>query len=315
MPLDHYVSQVHLRNFYSPLLKERLFAVRKRDGHAFAARSDAICRIEDGSTNAYLVHDRVIEAFLAGIEPRYNAAVASLTSRNVNADVIYVIAGFAAYVVSCSPAGMRIQAGPLKSILESTAASLDAMNKLPVPPASLGGESLTELVKAGTVKFVVDHKYPQALGIVNILKATRRFGNSTWEILENEFTDTPFFTSDFPVAVEDTRDVRILNRIIPLAPTLAVRMRPNLAADSNGGDFSFPDFRCRFRKVSRSEVAAVNRLLVRCAEKLVFYRDEHWWVKPFINKHRLYRVEGRTQEFPTATGKLLWSRQMIVPTS
>jgi hypothetical protein len=53
LALDHYVSEAHLRNFYSPTVGERLRAVRKRDGKAFMAKSEALCRIEEGSTNAY----------------------------------------------------------------------------------------------------------------------------------------------------------------------------------------------------------------------------------------------------------------------
>ena len=35
MPLDHYVSQVHLKKFYSPALGDRMYAMRKSDNHAF----------------------------------------------------------------------------------------------------------------------------------------------------------------------------------------------------------------------------------------------------------------------------------------
>jgi hypothetical protein len=128
MALDHYVSQVHLRNFYSPALGERLYAIRKSDGRAFTPNSESVCRIEDGSTNAYLKNDRLVEEFLKTIEPKYNAAIRQLAVGEPNPGNIYVIAGFAAYIVTCSPAGMRIQAAPLKAMLESTARALDAVD-------------------------------------------------------------------------------------------------------------------------------------------------------------------------------------------
>jgi hypothetical protein len=43
--------------------------------------------------------------------------------------------------------------------------------------------------------------------------------------------DSLFFTSDFPAAIEKTDDLRILNRIVPLAPNLVLRIRPNLTLD------------------------------------------------------------------------------------
>ena len=50
VPLDHYVSQVHLKNFYSPVLGSRMYATRKRDLKSFTPNSQSVCRIEDGST-------------------------------------------------------------------------------------------------------------------------------------------------------------------------------------------------------------------------------------------------------------------------
>ena len=63
MPLDHYVSQVHLKKFYAPALGNRMYAIRKSDLKVFTPRSEDVCRIMDGSTNAYLREDRAIEGF------------------------------------------------------------------------------------------------------------------------------------------------------------------------------------------------------------------------------------------------------------
>jgi hypothetical protein len=78
MPLDHYVSQVHLKQFNSPALDGLMHAIRKSDLKRFPARSRDVCRIEDGSTNAYLKEDRAIEEFLRDVEPRYDASLAKL---------------------------------------------------------------------------------------------------------------------------------------------------------------------------------------------------------------------------------------------
>jgi hypothetical protein len=124
MPLDHYVSQVHLKKFYSPALGNRMYAIRKSDLKAFTPRSEDVCRIIDGSTNAYLREDRAIEGFLKTIEPNYNAALDKLITGGIDKECIYTIAGFVAYVISCSPTGMRIGSGPLMSTVETTAAYL-----------------------------------------------------------------------------------------------------------------------------------------------------------------------------------------------
>jgi hypothetical protein len=54
MPFDHYISQVHLKNFNSPVLDGLIYAIRKSDLKRFRTKSQDVCRIEDGSTNAFL---------------------------------------------------------------------------------------------------------------------------------------------------------------------------------------------------------------------------------------------------------------------
>jgi len=312
MPLDHYIPQVHLRNFYSPVLGDRMYATRKSDLKSFTSKSKSVCGINDGSTNAYLKEDREIEEFLKKIEPKYNEALAKLRGNKIDEQCIYTICGFVAYVVSCSPAGMRIQSGLLKSSVETVAATMEARGLIPPPPKELGGESLVELLGTGAVRVKVDPKFPQAVGISSINRSLAIFENSRWDILLNDFNDSPFFTSDFPAAIEETTDRRIVDRIVPLAPDLAIRIRPDLPIDKDLADFSFANFHCRRRKISHKEVEEVNRLIVRCAEDTVFYRDDSAWVQRFIAKNRHYRVEPSTSKQPTRNGSLLISRLKIV---
>jgi hypothetical protein len=117
--LDHYVPQVHIRRFYSPALGERVYAIRKSDLKRFTPNSKGVCGVNDGSTNPYLVEDRAVEDFRRTIEPSYDSAVDKLATETIDQQCIYTIAGFVASVISCSPAGMRIHSGPLKSSVEA----------------------------------------------------------------------------------------------------------------------------------------------------------------------------------------------------
>lgn len=138
------------------------------------------------------------------------------------------------------------------------------------------------------------------------------FGNFAWEILRNPIADSPFFTSDFPLAIEKSTDPRVLHRVFPLTPTLAVRIRPDVSLKREDYDLNFAHFRFRGRNIGRQEVLVLNRLLVQCAEDLVFYRDDRPWVKPFVAKNSRYRIEPLTQEFRSPSSALLLSRQRIV---
>jgi hypothetical protein len=313
MPLDHYVSQVHLRNFYSPKLGERMYALRKSDLLTFHCKSEDVCRIESGSTNPYLTEPRIIEEFLTTVEPHYNSALAKLRANDIDRQSIYVIAGFVSYVLTSSPAGMRIFSEPLQKTSEASARVIDAQGLIPLAPAALGGKSLSELLADGTAKIDIDPKYPQALGITTILGRLSIFGNSKWDILRNDFPDSPFFTSDYPLAIEADCDPRIVHRIVPLAPDIAIRIVPDPTLARDKIDFAFPNFRHKFRRLRHAEVVEINRLIVRSAEDFVFYRDDKPWVREFIRKNRHFRIETITRQFPVDRGILNLSSQTIAP--
>lgn len=312
MPLDHYVSQVHLKNFYSPKLKCLMYAIQKNDLKVFQTNSKSVCRIENGSTNLYLKDVRLIESFLKGIEPKYNTAIKKLAENQIDAECIYVIAGFVAYVLTCSPAGMRIKSAYLKSMVEEVSQMADKQHLFPALPPELAGESLSQLIKDGKVNVDIDHKYPQAIGINSILSVTNMFGNFAWEVLINPYSDSPFFTSDFPVAIEETNDRCILNRVIPLSPSLAVRIRPDPNFKENQSNFSFSNFRYLINKISRTQVTNINRLVVRCAENIVFYRDDKEWVPRFVKRNTPFRIETKTHRIPQGNGMFLWVSEEIV---
>lgn len=312
MPLDHYVSQVHLKNFYSPVLDGMLYAIRKSDLKRFRTKSQDVCRIEDGSTNAYLKEDRAIEEFLKDVEPHYNASVVKLRENKIDQECIFCIAGFVAYVVACSPTAMRVHSGPLKATLESSAAILDAQGVIPKSPEALGEKSLTELFADGTAKFEVDPKYPQAIGVTSVVHHVSVFGNSPWEILHNSDANIAFFTSDYPAAIEVVDLNTPINRIVPLAPDLAIRIIPDIRLSGTRPDLNFAKFKAAPRRLTRSHICDLNRLFVRCAEDLILYRDDHEWIEGFVAKNRRYRIEPVTQQIPHGTGILNVSTQRIL---
>ena len=306
MALDHYVSQVHLRNFGAQA-NGRLNAIRKADLKRFTCHPKDVCRTEEGSTNAYLTEPRIIEEFLRTIEPNYNVSVAKLRRGEIDREAVYVIAGFAAYVVACSPGAMRINSGPLAGSLEATANILDERGALPRAPETLGGKTVSELLADGTIKHVIDQKYPQAISINSILHDVGSFGNFDWDILLNDDPGNPFFTSDYPVAIEETADLRVLNRVVPLAPDVAIRIMPDLNRESLQ-DLSFPGFRCRRRKLKGVELHDINRLIVRCAESLVFFSDDLPWVTRFVERNRRHRIEPTVRKISTDRGIMVWTR-------
>jgi hypothetical protein len=196
----------------------------------------------------------------------------------------------------------------LWSIEGSTATILDAQGVFPKAPEALDEKSLTELLADGTVKFEVDPK----IGVTSVAHHVSVFGNSPWEILHNGEADNTFFTSDFPVAIEVANLNTPINRIVPLAPDPAIRIIADIRLSGTKPDLSFAKFKAAPRRLKRSEICDLNRLIVRCAEDLILYRDEHEWIEAFVTKNRHYHIEPVTQQIPHGTGVLNVSTQRIL---
>lgn len=310
MPLDHYVSQVHLRQFYSKTEKQ-LHGAHKQDLKKFHCYSKDVCRINNGSTNEYLIEPRAIEDFLPKIEKNYKDAIDKIQKGEINPDIIYVIAGWIAYVNACSPAGMRIHSEHPKAIAREVVRSLELIGK--IPPLS-ENFSLMTCLDLGYASIKVNPKYPQSIGIKNIENFTYMLGNYRWEALINNFTDSPFFTSDYPITIENTHNSIFSNLIIPLSPNLALRIH---TSQEKSFDPQFKENRFYRKEISHNEVCKINQLIVQCAEDIVFFGDEYPWVMPFIVKNSKYRIAvvTNTQRLPgqsfVAAKKIIMSNQHL----
>ncbi len=310
MALDHFVPQVYLRQWVDDASNGLLRAIQKSDQRQFTPTTRAVCAVSDGNTNPYLREPRAIEEFLTSIEPKYEWAVRSFIDGKVHREAIYVIAGLLASVIVCSPGGLRINAAPMKSILEEVGCRLDRCGKFPKPPAELGGISFSELMEKGLIDLKIDPKYPQAYDIISILSHVNAFGNFRWEFLENTFEDSPFFTSDYPVAIEHGSG-SVIHRILPLTPFIAVRIIPDTTVDLSNVDFGFRNFRHRVTKLDRARVRYINRLIVQCAEKVVFHLHDAPWIPAFVEKYSGFRIESISTKIPQGKGTVLASTLVV----
>jgi hypothetical protein len=148
--------------------------------------------------------------------------------------------------------------------------------------------------------------------VTSVVHHVSVFGNSPWEILHNTEADNAFFTSDFPAAIEVINLNTPINRVVPLAPDLAIRIVPDIRLSGTKPDLSFAKFRAVPRRLNRPEILNLNRLIVRCAEDLILYRDDHDWIEEFVAKNRRYRIEPVTQQIPHGRGILNIATQRIL---
>jgi hypothetical protein len=249
-----------------------------------------------------------------GVEPKYNQSIKKLLEGNIDHECIWTIAGFVSYVMCCSPTGMRLGAENFASFVDASARVMDAHGVFPPAPPELGRKSYTELLDSGDVIPRVDPKFPQAIGIEGIHSYVAAFGNFPWDILVNDHEDCPFFTGDYPIAIEETNHPWVLNKIVPLTPNIAVRIRPDIHRNLDRADFTFSDFSSKTMRLRRKEVVDINRLIVRCSESMVFFRDQNPWIQEFVQKNSGYRIEVRPQRVTIDGGYQVFPNQRIVST-
>lgn len=311
MALDHYVSQVYLRNFYAKALNLRkMYAYRKSDGAQFPCGSEDVCRVAEGSTNVFLDEPRILENFLHRIEPSYNRACDALGSGHFCIDDVVIIAGFAAFVIGTSPTAMRLGSDKLTRLAHTEVELMDRMGMLEPAPAELGGKTASELIQEGALRVDTDVKFPQAMGISGIAELTKAFATFHWEILRNPVSDRfPFVTSDYPTAIEGA-GVRIpAVRILALRPDLAVRILPQIRPKWRPDLES--DFRFKIRRMSPIEVRKVNLAIVRSAENLVFSSVQASWVKSLVGQNARFRLELEHTRTAKGTGYLLLNSVVV----
>lgn len=301
MPRDHYVSQVHLRHFCLPENHKRLNAFRKSDGFNFLASTESVCQIEDGSTNEYLTLSRIVEEVLNEIEPKYNIAIDSLVRGSHSSADVVAISGFIAYVETCSPTAQRLASVPLVDSLQMTAEVLESQGHFPPPPAALEAASLSELIQAGAVGFHVDPKFPQAIGIANIMDIASTLADCAWDIIHNDNDDSKFFSSDFPVVTLPSYSGGASAKIVPLTPSLAVRLHPKRRGTSSS-NLKLRHHRSRTIRATRQDAIEINRWIIRAAEKLVFCPRSYEWAGRFVQRNRAFRSDARTFRLPSREG-------------
>jgi hypothetical protein len=164
------------------------------------------------------------------------------------------------------------------------AKTLEQKGELPKAPKSLGYDKFSEMIDKGVIDIDVDPKYPQAIGISNILERVAVWAQSDCQVLINNCEDLPFLTSDSPVALEITPGSPIIPRVIPLAPDLAIRIVPHLNAGRDYLD-GVAKFSPVFRRISRAEVKQINKNIVRCAEASVFASIRRKGLERMVSKN------------------------------
>lgn len=301
MSLDHYVSQVHLKQFLIQDSRKLLLATRKSDQKRFTTRPKDVCRVENGNTNPFLNEQRILERLLWNVEPAYERCLTSLRSGEVPADVRNTFAGFAAAVAVSSPTFKRLAECRARIELLRHARLLDSLDPFPPFPSSgdpqYDGKSIAELIDNELLTFDVNPQMPQALVAAKLGDLIAKFANSNWEIVKLK-GGQELLTSDFPLAVMPRTTGWKTSRFLPLAPDIGILFQD--AQPFNLTNFPATKF-CEI--TSKHRVTEINRAIVMSAEELVFSNQIHPWLAKFVHSHSRFRLEWDTRSMSLVCAK------------
>lgn len=305
MALDHYVSQVHLKQFLRQTDKKLLFAIRKSDLSAFTPRPRDVCRVEDGSTNQYLTENRAVEEFLKEIEPAYEPCLARVAAGELDWNARQVFSGFLAYIETYTPAAVRMFEPMTRTLLERTAKLMEKSGGLePIDAPQLPdwhGKTLSQLTEEGKVKADIDLKMPQAMATTQLLKIRHSLASSDVTVLKPTGRGR-FLTSDFPSVILAYFQNKFAQRFLPISPKLGLVFHTHTFIEGR------EEVHHSFVDIGERKAQSINDEIMKAAENLVFSTHRYPWLLDRMKMFRNYRVESVVE----TAGPMIISQQRAV---
>lgn len=305
MTLDHYVSQVHLKQFLRQSGPKLLHAVRKSDLSFFTPRSKDVCRVEDGSTNEFLTENRVVEEFLKGIEPAYEPCLTRIANGEFDWNSRQVFSGFLAYIQTYTPTALRMFDPMTRAVLERTNKLLEESGELePLDAPELpdwNGKSMSQLMAEGKVELKIDLKMPQAMATTQLLNIRDSLASNDVTILRPKGRGR-FLTSDFPSVILDHYQNKFAQRFIPISPKFGLVFHTHTSIEERD------HAHYRFVDIGAKKVQRINDEIIRAAESLVFSSHKYPWLLDRVRKFKKFRVENVVE----TVGPMIVSQQRTV---
>lgn len=312
------IAAAYLKNFLDPSLGNLLHAYNKENLEHFTPTTKNICCAQDWDTNPYFEDDRAIDQYLQVVEPKWNDGVKDIRNLLRYEEVKYFMAGYIAVLASCTPAAIRTLTHSTAEIIASSG-NIIAQQMQDHPERFPGLDPLPDdifqkIMDAGGMKAEVDPKHTHARAAENLVNTQWVFYKSEWKILDNQ-TDSPFLTSDFPVAFYYPKpQSQIPFRYIPISPRYAVMIAPSLDEEDKKHpkeEFDeFPETKTEIVSVKPRFPEILNKLTVQGAEKFVISAHDKPWIGKLVKRYKNWKMDSGTVRFPIGNGEIIVSKQM-----
>jgi len=318
MPQDHYVAQTYLRAFADPKNADRIHAYRKSDSGHFSPSPAAVCKTMDWDQNPkYLSPPDALGRWLKIFEPHWAAAVTRLSeTHHLSPSDKYVIAGYWAYLSTCTPTWQRVATGIQQSELDDTYLDRFIEYAQAHPDEYPEAAAYISLVKDGSLRAEIDKHYPKVVVTTQLLEHQWCLYHQEWNIVWNN-TDELFLTSDNPSCFDyEYGSPMRPARYLPLAPRLALWTNvvfDNLPKMAPGTPPVKTSLRC---EATTKFVRDMNRLVIQSAENIVLASEPKPYIPVCVGKYKDWRV--RTTEvmrIPAADGHYEVTQTRATPKS
>ena len=227
----------------------------------------------------------------------------------------YELAGYIAFLRSCTPTAKRFNQKSIAGNLEPIAhkvqlSTLDKADYL----SDKEKLALLNAIQNKEIETKIDRQFAHAQGMIALEGMTNRYYCSRWLVLTNE-TDIPFITSDNPAILyyQDMQQ-QIAQTYVPLKSSMALLIAPDL-------DMDYPSFEDvkrysnsedRFGIIKKSYVKKFNEAIVKSAERIVLHQKKDDWLEKLVRKYSKWRIEAIVSHIPWGRGIMTITRQQPV---
>ncbi|MDZ4777167.1 MAG: DUF4238 domain-containing protein [Alphaproteobacteria bacterium] len=310
MPQDHWVAQTYLKHFCDS--RGSLHAFSKRRGNNFPSTPKGVCCERDGDSNPnFLNSPELLGTYRSIFEPHWNTALEALRDRKASHQDKFVISGYAANLMTCTP-GWRMSAAENHANLMT--GYLRFQERMHEKYGKVDAElsAGVQALEAGQIKLKTDPDYIKAASTTRLMETALAIYDQEWIVLQNTSV-LDFLTSDSPFAFVEEPSASVPTiRFLPLTPKLGLlvtfmqmgdeSLNPETIAKKIGEP---PKGGLRFGRCDEQAVRRLNTQIVRCADDLVITATHSNAIERFTKRHANFGVVIEYSEYPDGPDSII----------
>jgi hypothetical protein len=290
MTKDHFVAQTYLRHFVDPSHRDMLHAYRKSDGKYFLCNTKDVCHEWDGDQTPLLTNPNLLGDFRKIFEPHWRASVATILSKTLMPPDMFHIAGYFANLMVCTPTWQRLTRQMYNDHATQFAYFAKEMHDRHGSGSELPDEAIA-MLKNGQLFIDHDPEFIRATIARQLAQFAWLAYHQDWTIIRND-TENLFLTSDNPVAVLQPADIRLpIIRYLPITPTMCLSICYNRTTVGPFDPRLPPKGAVRWGTATSQGAKIINKLVVQCAEDLVFSSKKSSGIQTLVHKYANFGVD------------------------